>query len=138
MKVTKKETKELITKAFDMLKRSYAPYSHFHVGAALLCADGSIFTGCNVENAAYGPSNCAERTAIFKAVSEGYKDFKAIAITGGLEGNVTDYCFPCGVCRQVMSEFCKSDFKIIVAKSLTDYKIYSFAEILPFTFELEK
>ena len=129
---------ELIKSATEMTKRSYVPYSHFHVGAALLDKNGKVWTGCNIENAAYGPSTCAERTAVFKAVSEGYKDFKAIAITGGLEGNVTDYCFPCGVCRQVMSEFCKSDFKIIVAKSLTDYKIYSFAEILPFKFELEK
>ena len=138
MELSETKAKELIAKSFDMLKMSYAPYSHFHVGAALLCENDIVFTGCNVENAAYGPSNCAERTAIFKAVSEGYRNFKAIAIVGGLNGKVSDYCFPCGVCRQVMSEFCKEDFKIIVAKSLEDYKVYSFSEILPFSFSLEK
>ncbi len=126
----------LINKAFDMLKMAYVPYSHFHVGAALLCNDGTIFTGCNIENSAYGPSNCAERTAIFKAVSEGYKDFTAIAVVGGLEGNVTEYCTPCGVCRQVMREFCSRDFKIICAKSPSDYKEYTLDQLLPQSFSL--
>lgn len=126
----------LINKAFDMLKMAYVPYSHFHVGAALLCEDGTIFTGCNIENSAYGPSNCAERTAIFKAVSEGYKDFTAIAVVGGLEGNVTEYCTPCGVCRQVMREFCSRDFKIICAKSPSDYKEYTLDQLLPQSFSL--
>lgn len=126
----------LINKAFDMLKMAYVPYSHFHVGAALLCKDGTIFTGCNIENSAYGPSNCAERTAIFKAVSEGYKDFTAIAVVGGLEGNVTEYCTPCGVCRQVMREFCSRDFKIICAKSPSDYKEYTLDQLLPQSFSL--
>ena len=119
-----------------MLNFSYAPYSNFKVGAALLSKDGQIFGGCNVENAAYGPSNCAERTAIFKAVSEGVRDFSAICIVGGPNGVVSDYCPPCGVCRQVMREFCNPDFKIILAKSITDYKIFTLGELLPESFSL--
>ena len=125
----------LINKAFDMLNYSYAPYSHFKVGASLLGKDGRIYGGCNIENAAYGPSNCAERTAVFKAVSEGCKEFSAIAIVGGQNGNVNDFCPPCGVCRQVMREFCESsEFKIILAKSVDDYKIFSLEELLPLGF----
>ncbi|WP_407428306.1 cytidine deaminase [Treponema sp.] len=127
---------ELIEKALAMLKKSYAPYSHFHVGAALLSCDGQIFTGCNIENAAYGPSNCAERTAVFKAVSEGVKDFSAIAIVGGENGIVKDFCPPCGVCRQVLAEFCKKDFQIILAKNASDYKIFTLGELLPESFSL--
>ncbi len=127
---------ELIEKAFSMLKFSYAPYSHFTVGAALLCKNGKIFGGCNIENAAYGPSNCAERTAVFKAVSEGEKDFEAICIVGGHEGIVKDFCPPCGVCRQVMREFCNPDFKIILAKSADEFKIFTLAELLPESFSL--
>ena len=111
---------KLIQKALDMLNFSYAPYSHFHVGAALLSKKGKVYGGCNIENAAYGPSNCAERTAIFKAVSEGEKEFEAIVIVGGMEGKVKDFCPPCGVCRQVMREFCAQDFKIILAKSVSE------------------
>ena len=127
---------ELIQKALDMLNFSYAPYSNFKVGAALLSKEGQIFGGCNVENAAYGPSNCAERTAIFKAVSEGVRDFSAICIVGGPKGVVSDYCPPCGVCRQVMREFCNPDFKIILAKSISDYKIFTLGELLPESFSL--
>ncbi len=132
---------ELIEKAIKMQDMSYAPYSHFHVGAALLSKNGQIFTGCNIENAAYGPSNCAERTAIFKAVSEGVKDFEAIAIVGGPEDKdgkptIEDFCTPCGVCRQVMSEFCKKDFRIILAKSPKEYKVYTLEELLPLNFSL--
>lgn len=130
------DAKLLIRKAIEMMDYSYAPYSNFHVGAALLAKDGTVYTGCNIENAAYGPSNCAERTAIFKAVSEGCRDFKAIAIVGGPEGKIEDYCPPCGVCRQVMSEFCKKDFKIILAKSEDDYKYYSLEDLLPLSFSL--
>ncbi len=126
----------LIEKAFEMLKFSYCPYSHFHVGAALLSKTGKIYGGCNVENAAYGPSNCAERTAIFKAVSEGEKEFEAICIAGGMNGVITDFCSPCGVCRQVMREFCSPDFKIILAKSKDEYKIFTLAELLPESFTL--
>ena len=97
--------RQLIAQALTARTFSYSPYSHFQVGAALLTKDGKIYSGCNIENAAYGPSNCAERTAIFKAVSEGQLEFAAIAITGGKEGE-HDYAAPCGVCRQVMMEFC--------------------------------
>lgn len=125
----------LIQKAIEQLDHAYAPYSDFKVGAALLSSDGQIFTGCNIENFAYGPSNCAERTAIFKAVSEGTRDFKAIAIVGGKHGIIRDYCAPCGVCRQVMAEFCSpEEFQIILAKSPEDYQIYTLAELLPKAF----
>ena len=128
----------LINKAFDMLNYSYAPYSHFKVGASLLGKDGRIYGGCNIENAAYGPSNCAERTAVFKAVSEGCKEFSAIAIVGGQNGNVNDFCPPCGVCRQVLSEFCSKDFLIILAKSKSAYKIFTLGQLLPESFNLDK
>lgn len=134
--MTKELIQNLIQSAINMTKMSYAPYSHFHVGAALLTKQGEIITGCNIENAAYGPSNCAERTAIFKAVSEGKKEFEAIAICGGLNGKIEDYCSPCGVCRQVMAEFCTKDFKIIMPKSLDDYKIMTLGELLPESFSL--
>lgn len=126
----------LIEKAMEMLKFSYAPYSHFFVGAALLSKSGKIYGGCNVENAAYGPSNCAERTAIFKAISEGEKDFEAICIVGGKNGKVEKFCPPCGVCRQVLSEFCAPDFKVILAKSVSEYKIFTLGELLPESFSL--
>jgi len=126
------EREKLIRKAFDMLAYSYAPYSHFKVGAALLTADGRIYTGCNIENAAYTPSNCAERTAFFKAVSEGVREFAAICIVGGKDGKVTDYCPPCGVCRQVMREFCDpGSFRILLARSESDYKEYTLGELFP-------
>lgn len=131
-----KQILELVEKAFSMMDYSYVPYSHFHVGAALLCDCGEIVGGCNIENAAYGPSNCAERTAFFKAISDGHNKFSAIAVVGGLNKEVKDYCPPCGVCRQVMSEFCDKDFKIILAKSKTDYKIYTLEELLPLSFSL--
>jgi|UniRef100_UPI003FEE739B cytidine deaminase len=126
----------LIKQALEMRKMAYVPYSHFQVGAALLCADGKVYTGCNIENAAYTPSNCAERTAFFKAVSEGEREFAAIAITGGAEtAEELEYCAPCGVCRQVMMEFCDYDnFKVILAKSEQEYQVYSLREILPMGF----
>ena len=106
--------RELIALAFEAKKRSYSPYSHFQVGAALLCEDGSVYLGCNIENASYGATNCAERTAIFKAVSEGQRQFEAIAIIGGPENEPGGFCPPCGVCRQVMSEFCDQNFRILL------------------------
>ena len=131
--------RELIKRATEMLRFSYAPYSNFKVGAALMAKDKKIYTGCNIENAAFGPSNCAERTAFFKAVSEGTKDFLAIAIVGGKEGKITDYCPPCGVCRQVMSEFCDPDeFCVILARSEDDYWIYSLRELFPMGFTPDK
>ena len=129
--------RDLIQKAVSMLNFSYVPYSRFHVGAALLTSDDQIYTGCNIENASFGPSNCAERTAFFKAVSEGKKSFKAIAIVGGPDGKIKDYCPPCGVCRQVMSEFCNADFKIILAKNTEDYIVKTLDEILPLRFGAE-
>ena len=126
--------KILIEKALSMLKYSYAPYSKYFVGAALLTEDGKIYTGCNVENVAFGPSNCAERTAFFKAVSEGEKKFSAIAIVGGPNGKTESFCAPCGVCRQVMAEFCGRDFKIIMAKNPDEYKIKTLEELLPESF----
>ena len=126
------QIKEMIKTALSMRKMSYTPYSHFNVGAALLAANGKIYTGCNIENAGYTSTNCAERTAFFKAVSEGVKEFKAIAIVGGMEdATELEYCPPCGVCRQVMSEFCEDDFKIILAKSETEYREFTLTELLP-------
>nr|WP_288506552.1 cytidine deaminase [uncultured Treponema sp.] len=127
---------KLIKKAIEMLNFSYAPYSNFHVGAALLTSEGKIYTGCNIENAAYGPSNCAERTAIFKAVSEGKKEFEAIAVVGGKNGKIENFCPPCGVCRQVLAEFCKKDFEIVLAKSTNEYKIMTLEQLLPESFSL--
>ena len=122
----------LISKAFDMLNFSYVPYSRFTVGAALLAKNGNIYTGCNIENASFGPSNCAERTALFKAVSEGVKEFDAIAIVGGPDGSdPVGFCPPCGVCRQVMSEFCTDSFLIICAKSEDEYRVNTLTEVLP-------
>ncbi len=127
--------RELIKEAMNMLNYSYTPYSNFKVGAALLGVDNKIYTGCNIENASYTPTNCAERTAFFKAVSNGVKEFAAIAIVGGKEGKIENYCPPCGVCRQVMMEFCDPDqFYVILAKSEEDYWVYPLAEIMPMGF----
>lgn len=129
------EIQSLIEQAADMMQRSYAPYSHYHVGAALLTADGRVYTGCNIENAAYTPTICAERVAIFKAVSEGVRDFAAIAIIGGPDGQPVGYASPCGVCRQVMMEFCDPDtFQVIVAKDRDHYVVKTLAEFLPMGF----
>ena len=125
----------LLDAAVETSGHAYTPYSHFKVGAALLTADGRIYTGCNIENASYSATNCAERTAIFKAVSEGFREFKAIAIVGGKHGKIRDYCAPCGVCRQVMAEFCEpEEFQIIMAKSPKDYQVCTLAELLPRAF----
>lgn len=128
----KAQIQRLIDIAIEQLSRAYVPYSHFHVGAALLAKDGTVYKGCNIENAAYTPSNCAERTAFFKAVSEGVREFAAICVVGGPEGRLTEYTPPCGVCRQVMMEFCNpEEFKIILAVGREDYKIYTLKELLP-------
>lgn len=123
----------LIIRALAQRELAYAPYSHFQVGAALLTTDGAIYTGCNIENAAYTPTNCAERTAFFKAISEGARDFIAIAIVGGAEGEAPcDYTAPCGVCRQVMQEFCApDDFNIVLARNEDDYRLMTLRELLP-------
>lgn len=126
---------KLIQEAIEIRNKAYAPYSNFLVGAALLSASSKIYTGCNIENASYTPSNCAERTAFFKAVSEGEKHFKAIAVVGAKRDDDLDFCPPCGVCRQVMMEFCNpKEFEIIVAKSVDEYKIFTLEEILPMGF----
>lgn len=127
---------ELIQAAWEARENAYAPYSGFKVGAALLCADGSIFRGCNIENASFTPTNCAERTAFFKAVSEGKHEFLQIAIVGGREGE-SAAPVPCGVCLQVMMEFCKPDtFEIVMAKSEKEYEKKKLREMLPYGFSL--
>ena len=131
----KEKIEELIGTAIDMTKMSYAPYSHFHVGAALLAKNGQIYKGCNIENAAYTPTNCAERTAFFKAVSEGVREFYAIAVAGGQNGEITEVTAPCGVCRQVMMEFCDpKEFQIIMATDQKHYKIKTLEELFPMGF----
>lgn len=126
---------KLIDTAIEQLKFSYTPYSNFKVGAVLLAKSGEIFTGCNIENASYTPTNCAERTAFFKAVSEGVRDFQAICIVGGKDGNLTEYTAPCGVCRQVMMEFCNpKTFQIILAVDKERYEIYTLEELMPLGF----
>ena len=131
---------ELIKLALEARKMSYSPYSGFSVGAALLCADGTVYTGCNIENSAFSPTNCAERTAFFKAVSEGKRDFLKIAVTGDTsdEEFPGKYCFPCGVCRQVMKEFCSADFEIISAKRIDDFKVMQLSELLPEGFDIRE
>lgn len=134
--VSQEMIEKLAETALAMRKMAYVPYSHHRVGAALLAQDGTIYTGCNIENAAYTPSNCAERTAFFKAVSEGKKDFVCIAIAGGLEDREElDYCPPCGVCRQVMREFCSPEkFDIILVKDMEHMKSMKLSTLLPESF----
>jgi len=133
--MTESKIRELIQTANEMRKRSYVPYSGYKVGAALLCADGVVFGGCNIENAAYGPSVCAERTAVFKAVSEGMRKFEAIAIVGGKDLEKGEMAPPCGVCRQVLREFCDPDsFLVICAANEEDYKVFTLKELLPESF----
>lgn len=126
--------KELICLAKKAAEYAYVPYSHYTVGAALLTKDGRVYTGCNIENAAYGPTNCAERTAFFKAVSEGEREFSKIAVVGGKELNFDRYFAPCGVCRQVMREFCSDDFVVLLGKNDEEYKSTTLAELLPLSF----
>lgn len=127
--------KEMIRLAIAQLAYSYTPYSGFKVGAALLAKNGKMYTGCNIENAAYTPTNCAERTAFFKAVSEGEKEFSAICVVGGKDGVLTEYAAPCGVCRQVMMEFCDPDtFQVILAVSEEKYEVFTLRQILPMGF----
>ncbi len=123
--------KELLLSATEARRNAYAPYSGFKVGAALKAASGKVYLGCNIENGAYGDTICAERVAFFKAISEGEREFEAIAIVGD-----TSDCFPCGTCRQVMAEFCDGDFKIVVG-SPEEYKIYALKELLPHAFDFK-
>ena len=130
------DQQELARLALEARKNSYSPYSNFCVGAALLARSGQVYTGCNIESAAYSPTNCAERTAFFKAVSEGERNFDAIAIAGGpAGGTITEFCPPCGVCRQVMAEFCSPEqFRIILVKSPEETVCFTLHELLPHSF----
>ena len=125
--------RQLIECAIEARKLSYSPYSNFRVGAALVGKSGKIYTGCNVENAGYSPTNCAERTAVFKAVSEGEREFTAIAIVGGKGETLAPLCAPCGVCRQVLAEFCEKDFRIVLGTP-ENIQVYTLAELLPLSF----
>ncbi len=130
------DQKKLVDAAISARELAYTPYSGFQVGAALLTRSGKIFMGCNIENATFTPTNCAERTAFFKAVSEGEREFEAIAVVGGKQGEpIREYCPPCGVCRQVMMEFCDPEsFRILLARSPDEWKIYTLGELLPLGF----
>lgn len=133
--LTKELEQKLMSTAIEYRKRSYSPYSGYQVGAALLSADGEIFGGCNIESASFSPTNCAERTALFKAVSEGKKDFTAIAVVGGKAGDNLEFCTPCGVCRQALVEFCDpKTFVVYLGTSTTEYKGYLLEELLPYSF----
>ena len=125
---------QLVRMAVEAMKKAYAPYSRYRVGAALLTKGGKIYTGCNIENAAYGPTNCAERTAFFKAVDDGQREFAAIAVCGGKDGVITGTFPPCGVCRQVMREFCGDDFIIYMVGAEGSFQTCTLAELLPYSF----
>lgn len=124
---------ELMQLAEEARKRSYCPYSHFAVGAALLTKSGKVYTGCNIESASYTPTNCAERTAVFKAISEGEREFVTIAVIGATEGEKGKFCAPCGVCRQVLREFCSLDFRILLGTP-EEVKAFTLEELLPASF----
>ena len=130
--------KDLFILAKESMKNSYAPYSNYNVGAVLICKNGNIYKGCNVENASYSLTNCAERTALFSAIANGEKEFVSILIIGGKNGDLNDYAMPCGACRQALSEFCANDFKVYVAKNENDIKEFLLKELLPFTFDKDK
>ena len=127
---------ELIKRAFSVMENSYAPYSKFTVGASLLCKNGKIYDGCNAENASFGATICAERSAFAAAISNGEREFEAIAIVGKKQGEKTDFCSPCGTCRQFMTEFCDKDFKIYLSDG-TEIKEYTLGELIPLSFNLE-
>ena len=125
--------RDLMRLAEAARERAYAPYSNFLVGAALLGKSGKVYLGCNVENAGYGATNCAERTAFFKAISDGEREFQAIAIVGGKRGEKPGYCPPCGICRQVMAEFCDGEFPVVLG-SADKYEIHKLSDLLPLAF----
>lgn len=132
------EPNELIRRAIEAREHAYVPYSHFAVGAALLTKSGKVYGGCNIENASYGATNCAERTAFFRAFYDGEREFEAIAIVGGPAGKpVSELCAPCGICRQVMTEFCKNGFRIYLSKGDGDVKAWTLADLLPLSFTEE-
>lgn len=123
----------LLEKAKQARDRSYAPYSHYRVGAALLAKNGNVYPGCNVENASFGATNCAERTALFSAIADGVLDFEAIAVVGGLNETLDDSILPCGICCQALSEFCNKDFPVILTKG-DSYRVLTLGDIFPYTF----
>ena len=129
---------QLVREALEAMHFAYVPYSGFTVGAALLTRDGKVYQGCNIENAAYGPTNCAERTAFFKAIYDGKRDFTAIAVVGGKDGKITGLFPPCGVCRQVMREFCRDDFMIYMGGPGGSFEAHTLSEILPYSFSAAK
>ena len=129
---------KLIEMALDAMQRAYAPYSGYKVGAALLCKDGSVYCGCNIENASYSPTNCAERTAFFKAIYDGQREFTAIAVCGGKDGMITGGFPPCGVCRQVMREFCEDDFLIYMVGPGGSYETVTLSQLLPYSFSAKQ
>lgn len=129
---------ELIKLAKEAASKAYVPYSNYTVGAALLTKSGKVYQGCNIENAAYTPTNCAERTAFFKAVYDGEREFEAIAVVGGYKCDFKDYFPPCGVCRQVMREFCDDNFRVIMGKNDDEYLEYTLPEVLPLAFSTDK
>lgn len=131
------EIHELISAAIRAMEKAYAPYSGYRVGAALLCADGTVYTGCNIENAAFSPTVCAERTAVFKAVSEGKREFTAMAVCGGKNGVITGAFPPCGVCRQVLREFCGAAFPVYLITAPGEYKVCTLDDLLPYAFSPE-
>ena len=129
---------KLIEMAMDAMRHAYAPYSGYKVGAALLCKDGSVYCGCNIENASYSPTNCAERTAFFKAIYDGHREFTAIAVCGGKDGIITGAFPPCGVCRQVMREFCEDDFLIYMVGAEGSYETVTLSQLLPYSFSAKQ
>lgn len=132
------DPKKLLELAVEAMHRAYVPYSGYRVGAALLCADGTVYQGCNIENASYTPTICAERTAFFKAIYDGKRDFTAIAVVGGKDGKITGLFPPCGVCRQVMREFCRDDFMIYMGGPEGSFEAHTLSEILPYSFSAAK
>ena len=132
------DKKDLFNIAKESIKNSYAPYSNYNVGASLLCKNGNVYKGCNIENASYSLTNCAERTALFSAIASGEKEFVAICVVGGKNGEITDYAMPCGVCRQALSEFCDANLKVFVGKNEDDIKEFTLSELLPYSFDKSK
>ena len=132
------DKKDLFILAKEAMKSSYAPYSNYNVGAVLLTKNGNVYKGCNIENASYSVTNCAERTAIFSAIANGENEFESICVVGGKNGEITDYAMPCGVCRQALAEFCDADFKVYVGVSEDSIKEYTLSELLPFSFDKSK
>lgn len=132
------DKKDLFNLAKEAMKNSYAPYSEYNVGAVLLCKNGNVYKGCNIENASYSLTNCAERTALFSAIANGENEFEAICVVGGKNGEITDFAMPCGACRQALAEFCSAEFKVYVGINENNIKEYKLNELLPYSFNKSK